>query len=110
MNRARLWIFGRWVLSIFGALSVVYCLAVLGFVATAPDLGLRCLLVSDDNGRSEPLQKGLQIRQIAIDPDQILGEVPRPGDRLDSIRDLSAHTFIHFAARLLDLRNAELPG
>src|SRR5262249_13643047 len=62
MNRARLWVLGRWVLTIFGALSIIYCLAVLGFVSTAPDLGLRCLLVSDDDGTSRPLQKGLQIR------------------------------------------------
>ena len=38
---------GRWVLAILGGVSLAYSLLVLGFAATAPDLGLRFLLVDE---------------------------------------------------------------
>jgi transcriptional regulator with GAF, ATPase, and Fis domain len=39
---------GRWSLAVLGGVSLVYSLLVLGFAATAPDLGLRFLLVDTD--------------------------------------------------------------
>ncbi|MDB5388351.1 MAG: zraR 8 [Planctomycetaceae bacterium] len=38
---------GRWILAVLGGVSLVYSLLVLGFAATAPDLGLRFLLVDE---------------------------------------------------------------
>ena len=103
----------RFVLTIFGVGVVVYCLTVLGFVATTPDLGLRCLLVNTGDNRSGPENRGLEIRQITKEAaDGLrqrsfdLGDTPRPGDRLVSIGNEPAYTFAHFAARLVDLRNA----
>jgi transcriptional regulator with GAF, ATPase, and Fis domain len=91
-------------------LTVFYCLAVLGFVATAPDIGLRCLLVNDPQNQDETGEIGLQIRQIVQDPSRDPREGPKPGDKLIEIARKPARTFTHFAARLLDLRSAEFPG
>jgi transcriptional regulator with GAF, ATPase, and Fis domain len=96
----------RWLLTGFGAATVLYCLIVLIFVATAPDLGLRCLLInSGDTNRTA--DSGLEIRQttLAVATDTLDG--PRPGDKLLEIARRPAHTFAHFAARLIELRGAE---
>lgn len=98
---------GRWLLAVFGAMTVLYCLVVLGFVATAPDLGLRCLLVSSPDSDNRSNVSGLEIRQITRESSKDLGDGPRPGDRLLEIMHRPAHTFAHFAARLIDLRSAE---
>jgi transcriptional regulator with GAF, ATPase, and Fis domain len=82
----------------------------LGFVATAPDLGLRCLLVNDARSDLDDGRVGLQIRQITSDSGRDPREGPRPGDKLIEIAREPAGTFVHFAARLLDLRSAEFPG
>ncbi|MBI3863153.1 MAG: GAF domain-containing protein [Planctomycetia bacterium] len=93
---------------------MLYCLTVLGFVATAPDLGLRCLLVSSPASGSAGSTRGLEIRQITreaaagiLEREQDLGSGPRAGDRLLEIDRKPAHTFAHFAARLFDLRGIQ---
>src|SRR5262245_43656736 len=105
---------GRWVLAGLGGLTVLYCIAVLGFVATAPDLGLRCLLSSTQLADPESTRPGLEVRQItrelARDRPTLasdFGEGPAPGDRLLKIAGRPAHTFAHFAARLAELRTAK---
>ncbi len=98
---------GHWVLSVCGALMSLYCLTVLGFVATSPDIGLRCLLVNDSRlGEDAPDHSGLEIKQIIYVPADP-GTGPRAGDRLAEIGCKPARTFVHFAARLFDLRSAE---
>jgi transcriptional regulator with GAF, ATPase, and Fis domain len=104
----------RCLLTTIGVAIVLYCLAVLGFVATTPDLGLRCLLVSSPDSPSAAHARGLEICQITREAaDGIrqrradLGDTPSAGDRLLEIAHRPAHTFAHFAARLLDLRNAQ---
>jgi transcriptional regulator with GAF, ATPase, and Fis domain len=97
-------------LSACGVLTVLYCLAVLGFVATAPDIGLRCLLVNDPKTADQSAEIGLEIRQIVQDHSRDPREGPKPGDKLIEIARRPARTFTHFAARLLDLRSAEYPG
>jgi transcriptional regulator with GAF, ATPase, and Fis domain len=106
--------FTRWLLTIFGIGVVLHCLAVLGFVATSPDLGLRCLLVNSSGAGGAEGKRGLEIRQITSEAAEglrtrvaDLGDTPQPGDRLLEIANGPAHTFAHFAARLLDLRNAQ---
>ncbi|MGE5194528.1 MAG: hypothetical protein ACM3U2_18715, partial [Deltaproteobacteria bacterium] len=107
-DRTRIW--GHWLLSACGAVTIFYCLAVLGFVATGPEIGLRCLLVNDQKTSADGSDIGLEIRQIIADPTRDPGRGPRPGDKLIEIAREPAHTFVHFAARLLDLRSAEFPG
>ncbi|HEY3968913.1 MAG TPA: sigma 54-interacting transcriptional regulator [Planctomycetaceae bacterium] len=104
----------RWLLTIVGVAVVLYCLAVLGFVATSPDLGLRCLLVSGPNSTGGVPTPGLEIRQITREAaagirewQSELGDGPRAGDRLLEIAHRPAYTFAHFAARLLDLRTEQ---
>ncbi|MBS0261458.1 MAG: sigma 54-interacting transcriptional regulator, partial [Planctomycetes bacterium] len=104
----------RWILTSVGVAVVLYCLAVLGFVATSPDLGLRCLLVNNAPPASDTEVHGLEIRQItpeAAEDLQLrkrdLGDTPLPGDHLLEIGREPAHTFAHFANRLLDLRSAQ---
>lgn len=92
-----------------GALTVLYCLAVLWFVATSPDIGLRCLLTNDRESASDTAEVGLEIRQIIQDQTTSEWGGPQPGDRLLEIARLPAGTFVHFAARLLELRNPEVP-
>jgi len=105
MFRDRTKIWGHWLLSAFGVVTVFYCVAVLGFVATAPDIGLRCLLVNDRDAAGTP-DEGLEIRQIVPDPANVSGKGPQPGDRLLELAGEPAGTFSHFTARLLDLRSA----
>src|SRR5258708_40201907 len=95
---------GRWLLAAIGAATVFYCLVVLGFVASAPDLGLRCLLVSRADASNQSRESGLEIRQIIHGWSGDHADGPRPGDRLIEIAHRPAHTFAHSAARLIDLR------
>jgi len=104
---------GRWVLACLGGLTLLYCVAVLGFVATAPDLGLRCLLASSQPADPQSASPGLEVREITPELARDLrlqvndfGEGPAPGDRLLKIAGRPAHTFAHFAARLMELRSA----
>ncbi len=106
MIREQTKVWGHRLLSAGGVLTVFYCLAVLGFVATAPDIGLRCLLVNDRAGSSGAADVGLEIRQIVYDSASDAGHALRPGDRLLEIAREPAWTFSHFAARLFDLRSA----
>jgi transcriptional regulator with GAF, ATPase, and Fis domain len=98
----------KWLFSGLGVAVVIYCLAVVGFVATNPDLGLRFLLVEDPVPEGVEPPPGLKIRQIAnssvVDP----RFSPRSGDRLVEIAREPVSTFLHFAQRMFDLRSAEV--
>src|SRR5262245_2148462 len=73
---------GHWALFGSGGLVVCYCLAVLGFVATGPDIGLRCLLVNDE---ADGPASGLDIKQIIGSSQLDRCPRPSPGDRLTEI-------------------------
>src|SRR5258708_35187849 len=105
MIRERTKVWGYRLLSAGGVLTVFYCLAVLGFVATAPDIGLRCLLVNDRAG-TDGADVGLEIRQIVHDPAGEAGDGPQPGDRLLEIAREPAWTFSPFAEALPCRRRA----
>lgn len=97
---------GRWILFLLGAVAVLYAVAVLGYVATSPDLRIRALLV-DEDGRAN----GVQIRAL---PDAVFSvdaskPPPEPGDTLVRIGDRSTRNFLEFASYLRDLRNASTP-
>ena len=98
----------KWVFSGLGVLTVVYCLAVLAFVATNPDIGLRILIYEDRDGDLGP-RPGLTIRHIVrsgedVDP----WFTPQPGDRVISIARKPASSFLHFAQRIVELRHAQV--
>src|SRR6267378_3611283 len=98
MNSDRTKTWGNWMLSACGVFAVFYCLAVIGFVATAPELGLRCLLVNDQKADPDASEVGLEIRQILPDSLRDPREGPQPGDKLIEIARQPAGTFVHFAS------------
>ena len=87
-----------------GISVLIYCVLVLGFVGTTPDIRLRGLL--SDKGSDVPVT-GMLIRETAS-PDNVEGPQPQPGDVLLSIRDKPIRTFIDFAAALQALRSAPI--
>ncbi len=89
-------------------LVVAYCVVVIGFVSTSPDLRLRCLLV-DGSDVGTP---GIQIQAVPhLTDESCLGPQPHSGDRLLKIGDRETNTFLDFTESLTQLRTAKLlPG
>lgn len=98
----------RWLLSACGVATLFYCLLVLGFVGTGPDLGFRFLLV--DN----PHQSGPVIQYVApnLKPKGDVRKCPQVGDilvalgptHLPGLRLQPISTFVHFTHQLVTLR------
>jgi transcriptional regulator with GAF, ATPase, and Fis domain len=97
--------FIRWVLAALGGLAVGYCVLILAFVATTPDLRLRFLLVdpvSNVSATTPPL--GIEIQQTpglkckGSNP-------PQTGDRLVLMEGKPITNFLDFARAQLALRN-----
>ena len=92
-------------MSTCGIAILFYCLLVLGFVGTSPDLGLRFLLVDDH-------EKGPVIRTVTDGLQHKGSERPQPGDVLLAVgptkipgrRLQPIGTFVHFTRCLLTLR------
>ncbi len=99
----------KWVVSACGVGTVAYCLFILGFVVTCPDLGVRCLLVDTElsSGANEPVV-GPQIQLITSSLDS-LGNRPRVGDILLAIGRSRTSTFMHFTRDLVALRVPAVP-
>jgi transcriptional regulator with GAF, ATPase, and Fis domain len=100
----------KWTFSGLGGLILIYCLAVLAYVGTSSDLGLRFLLREDHSTGGTSTTEGVTIRQVAdggyFDPAL---RPPRSGDRLVGIAGRPVRTFLHFAERMLELRSIEIP-
>ncbi len=95
----------RGVVATFTGLVVVYCVTVLWYVATFPDVGLRCLLPD-----AKPLQNGgIQISQWVAGPDENADPKPRPGDQLVRLNGQEIGTFLDFVSALQSLRFAKIP-
>ena len=96
----------RWqlVLGALGAVAVVYSMVVLGFVATTPDLGIRCLI--DDSPWENGVSDGVVIRMLPAGELSGKGMLPKVGDRLVRIGDWPINTFVDFAQALMRLRGA----
>ena len=85
---------------------VTYCVTVLWYVATFPDVGLRCLLPSDPE---ENRLTGINIHQW-IQPDgKRIDPSPKPGDRLISLNGHRIGTFYDFVGAMEGLRSAKVP-
>ncbi len=89
--------------AVLGIAVVIYCVIVLGYVGTTPDLRLRGLL--SDHGERIGVN-GMLIRAV-VDLDAE-GPAPQPGDFLVAVRDKPVRSFLDFAYSLQALRNAPI--
>jgi len=89
------------------AAAVFYSVAVLGYVASSPDLRLRCLLSDDRDPSMKP--HGVVIQ--SNDGMEYKGAKPEPGDLLVRLGKKSneIRTFRDFSRHLFDLRSEPLP-
>ncbi|MCA9066131.1 MAG: hypothetical protein KDA96_23850, partial [Planctomycetaceae bacterium] len=88
------------------AVVVTYSVVVLWYVATFPDIGLRCLLPQSN---SETLAEGVEVAEFLHDTSDEL--VPHSGDRLLSINRHRVETFLDVIKELVALRSAQIaPG
>ncbi|MEY3176718.1 MAG: Transcriptional regulatory protein ZraR [Planctomycetota bacterium] len=85
-------------------LIVVYCVVILWYVATFPDVGIRCLL-PESRGAGE----GIEIRRYEDAPGEITDPAPRPGDSLRRLNGQPISTYYDFALALQGLRFAKIP-
>ena len=93
----------RCFIAVASVASMSYCLAVLAYVVTAPDLRMRCLLADDTRsaaGVTVQATPGLQFRG----PDG-----PQVGDVVVAIHQRPTPTFCDFVARLRELRGLRVP-
>ncbi len=94
--------FKKWSLAILGGMVLVYSVLVLGFVATTPDLGLRCLI--DDPERDGP---NIELVSSVFRAD---GErAPKIGDVITEIGRQPINTFLDFTYSLVRLRSTSIP-
>ena len=86
-------------LAIFTSAAVLYCIAVLWYVATSWDVGLRCLPANDVDTR------GVEIRVVTATG---VGTPPRPGDVLVEFHGRPIRSFVDFAWAHAALRDAQI--
>ena len=95
---------GRSLLTVAGSLVVLYSVVSLCFVATCPDLRLRCLLVDERQNQSALI--GVQIRKTPnLEPQ---GLYPRSGDVLVRVGEQSVRSFLDFSRQSIELYRAEI--
>jgi transcriptional regulator with GAF, ATPase, and Fis domain len=85
------------------AVSFLFCIVAVWYVATSPDIGLRCLLTNDDLTMT-----GLEVRAIS-DETKSFGDSVRPGDHIVELNGRSIRSFIDYSGELARLRLAS-PG
>lgn len=90
--------------AIFSSLVLLYCVVVLAYVATVPDLRIRVLLTDD---LATPSASGIVIRDV---PGlRCLGSQPLVGDVLCRIHDQPIRSFNDFSRSLRRMRRAQVP-
>ena len=87
-------------LTVGAVVSFIYCIAAMWFVATSPDIGLRCLLTSDT-----PFRPGLEIRALSTDL-RSHGDAIASGDTLIELNGEPIYSFVDYARELRNLRTA----
>ncbi len=92
-------IYYRWIAGAATLFLALYCAAVLFFVATSGDLGIRCLVNSERESA-----KGIEIRQFLPASEGVrnglpayFGNAPSAGDRILEINGYPIHTFASFS-------------
>ena len=95
----------RGVVAVCTGLAVSYSVIVLWYVATFPDIGLRCLLPSFAD---EHHAGGVEIKQFHYDK---ISPAPGSGDRLMEVNGRPVATFLDYIDQLILLRSAKIePG
>lgn len=89
--------------AITAIVSISYCLIVIWFVATFPDIGVRCLLPTD------PLASELPITQFIHSDKDCMSEPVRPDQRLLQVGGKPAGNFLLFVQNLSRLRSSVIP-
>ncbi|MEX0727559.1 MAG: sigma 54-interacting transcriptional regulator [Planctomycetaceae bacterium] len=97
----------RRIIVAFAVLMVIYCVTVIGFVTTSPDIGLRCLLI----GRTgpDPLQPGIEIQSLPS-VNSLTDDRPANGSVLLRVGEQPIRTYRDFPAALEWLRQADPSG
>ena len=95
----------KWSLILIGSAVLVYSMAVLGFIVTTPDVGLRVLLCEDRSDNSP----GIAIHSIShVEAQGKIPEIiPQVDDRLLELGKVRTHSFLDFASQFSWLRNAD---
>lgn len=102
----------KWLITILSFVTVFYCLMVLGYVSSLPDLRLRILLTSEQAETPIPVQ-GIMIRQSLINSitdtadTEYYVERPEAGDWLTEVAGFPTPTFTDYVHSLAKLRDLE---
>eukprot|EP00913_Durusdinium_trenchii_P023348 g21926.t1 len=97
-----------WGKPIFAGLAVAvlgYSVTVLAYVASSPDVRIRCLMV--DKAPSGQSPNGVIIQ--ATPGIKVKGTQPEPGDRLLKVGRTDVHSFLNFTRRVSALRGEPIP-
>ncbi len=89
--------------TITAMVSITYCLIVIWYVATFPDVGLRCLLPISAEVNE------LQVTQFIHGEHECSGETVKEGQWLSEMGGKPAGNFLLFVHHLAALRSAEIP-
>ena len=93
----------RFTVPLIVAFSMIYALIVLWYVATFPELGMRCLFPKTLSSQSE----NSTVTLVKFGGESI-GYVLEGGDELVSINDRPVRTFLDFLSTIGNLRSAKL--
>jgi transcriptional regulator with GAF, ATPase, and Fis domain len=89
-----------------GVVILIYSIVVLGVVAAAPDLEIRCLL--SDTPWPNGVADGVVMRQVPK-KDEVHGKGPQVGDRLVRIGDWPVDSFVDFSRAMMRLSSQPTP-
>lgn len=95
---------GRLGVVVCASAAISYCLLVIWYVTTFPDIGLRCLLPASADEANE-----LHITQFVHPDDYVSGELISANDKLLEIGRRPANNFMLFIHNLARLRSAPIP-
>ncbi|MEZ6122468.1 MAG: sigma 54-interacting transcriptional regulator [Planctomycetaceae bacterium] len=82
---------------------MVYCVSVIWYVATFPDIGVRCLLPTS------PYLTSLPVTQFIFSDEDCMSEPVASNQRLTSVGGRPATNFLLFIDSLANLRSAQIP-
>ena len=98
----------KWLPATVGGLVLCYCVFVLGYIATTPDIGIRGVL-SDSAVDGNDVGGGMVIRGTWLKSES--KQVPQVGDILLEVNKKPVNSFIDFTQALSELRSASIiPG
>jgi len=105
------WLQSRQILATAGTLALLYCIVVLAYVATSPDIRIRCLLFDSSLPAGLPDDAaGVVMRRVDLGDDAIPPncEVPGEGDILTRVAGARVLSFFDFSRHVTGLRRAQL--